>query len=62
MLNVVSQIRVSGGNRTHHPLDNSLTHHPLTDQGTHLVIYFKNVHLNTCCNLESTTNINLDMI
>ena len=34
MLGVVSQTRVSGGNRTHDPYANSLAHYPLDYQGT----------------------------
>ena len=33
-MEVVSQTRVSGGNRTHNPHANSLAHHPLDYQGT----------------------------
>ena len=35
VLGVVSQTRVSGGNRTHNPQANSLAHYPLDYQGTH---------------------------
>ena len=35
LLGVVSQTRVSGGNRTHDPHTNSLAHYPLDYQGTH---------------------------
>ena len=34
LLGVVSQTRVSGGNRTHDPYTNSLAHYPLDYQGT----------------------------
>ena len=34
MLGIVSQIRVSGGNRTHDPHANSLAYYPLDYQGT----------------------------
>ena len=37
VLDVVSQTRVSGGNRTHNPHANSPAHYPLDYQGTHVI-------------------------
>ena len=35
LLGVVSQTKVSGGNRTHNPNANSLAHYPMDYQATH---------------------------
>ena len=39
LLGVVSQARVSGGNRTHDPQTNSLAHYPLDYQATHFFVF-----------------------
>ena len=41
VLGVVSQTRVSGGNRDHNPNANSLAHYPPDYQGTLLEIVYK---------------------
>ena len=45
LLGVVSQTRVSDGNRTHDPHTNSLAHYPLDYQGTQFKIKIKTILL-----------------
>ena len=57
LLGVVSQTRVSGGNRTHGPHTNSLAHYPLDYQGTQQIVFCLQTFLILTANTVITFSI-----